>query len=164
MDYHLEPETLFTEPLMVMLPDGHRLADRAEVHVGELVDETIIGAASTDPEWNAFWELNVYRDDRPATIVNRTASALETQYKVPMGLGIVITVACARWRPFPGIRLVPIAGAAPNQVEVGWRDARESALVRSFVDVATKIRDTRPDLVKPLQEPDFTDRTMPLHL
>lgn len=153
-------ETLFTEPLMVMFPTDHRLADRTEVHVSDLVHETIIGASSKDPEWNAFWELDTYRDG-PTTITHRTASALESQYKVPLGLGIVVTTASARWLPFPGIRLLPIIGAAPNEVAVGWRAAGESALVRSFVDVATMIRDTRPDLVEPLQQPDFTDRTMP---
>ncbi|MFE3794159.1 LysR family transcriptional regulator [Nocardia tengchongensis] len=157
-------ETLFSEPLMVMLPEDHRLADRAEVSVRELVDEPIIGAAASDPEWNAFWELDAYRGGRRAPIVHRTASALESQYKVPLGLGIVVTVAAARWLPFPGIRLVPIADAAPNEVAVGWRDTRESALVRSFVDLATQIRDTRPDLVQPLQEPEFADRTMLLQL
>ncbi|WP_458686490.1 LysR family transcriptional regulator [Nocardia tengchongensis] len=157
-------ETLFTEPLMVMVPENHRLAGRTEVRVGELVNETIIGAAARDPEWNAFWELDAYRDGCPTTVTHRTGSALETQYKVPLGLGIVVTVACARWLPFPGIRLLPIIDAAPNEVAVGWHDARESALVRSFVDVATKIRDSRPDLVKLLQEPDFTNREMPFHL
>ncbi|MEU1431368.1 LysR family transcriptional regulator [Nocardia sp. NPDC005746] len=156
-------ETLFTEPLMVMLPTDHRLADRTQVHVADLVHETIIGASSKDREWNAFWELDAYRD-APATITHRTASALESQYKVPLGLGIVVTVAAARWLPFPGIRLVPITGAAPSEVAVGWRASGESALVRSFVDVATNIRDTRHDLVDPLQRPDFTDRTMPFRL
>ncbi|QVI21464.1 LysR family transcriptional regulator [Nocardia tengchongensis] len=42
-------ETLFSEPLMVMLPEDHRLADRAEVSVRELVDEPIIGAAALGP-------------------------------------------------------------------------------------------------------------------
>ncbi|MFE5284331.1 LysR family transcriptional regulator [Nocardia sp. NPDC056611] len=160
-DKGIHCETLFAEPLMVMLPTDHRLADHTQVHVGDLVDETMIGASSKDPEWNAFWELDAYRDGRPAPITHRTASALESQYKVPLGLGIVVTVAAARWLPFPGIRLVPITGAAPSEVAVGWRAAGESALVRSFVDVATKIRDTRHDLVDPLQRPDFTDRTMP---
>ncbi|MFE3101590.1 LysR substrate-binding domain-containing protein [Nocardia tengchongensis] len=160
-DNEIHCETLFSEPLMVMLPTDHRLAGRTTVQVRDLVDETIIGASAKDAEWNAFWELDAYRGGRPTTITHRTSSALETQYKVPRGLGIVVTVASARWLPFPGIRLLPIIDAAPNEVAVGWRGARESTLVRSFADVATKIRDTRHDLIDPLQQPDFGDRAMP---
>ncbi|MFE3259823.1 LysR family transcriptional regulator [Nocardia sp. NPDC059091] len=157
-------ETLFAEPLMVMVPAGHRLAARTEVFAHELLGEPLLGAATTDPVWNAFWELDSYRDGSPAQVVSRSNTLLEELHKVATGIGVALTVACARWIPFPGVRLLPIADAPPNEVAVGWRGAHESALVRSFVEVARGIRDTHPDLVALLQEPDFADCTVPPHL
>ncbi|MFE3225219.1 LysR family transcriptional regulator [Nocardia sp. NPDC059228] len=164
VDDGVQFETLFAEPLMVMLPTNHRLAERTEVFAHELLDEPLLGAATTDPVWNAFWELSAHRGGAPATVVSRSSSLLEELHKVATGVGIVLTVACARWIPFPGVRLLPIADVPPNEVAVGWRGAQESALVRSFVEVARCIRDTCPDLVAQLQEPDFTDCTVPPHL
>ncbi|MGW4353913.1 LysR substrate-binding domain-containing protein [Nocardia sp. NPDC004582] len=157
-------ETLFAEPLMVMLPTGHRLASRTEVFTHELLDEPMLGATTTDPAWNSFWELDAFRGGAPAPVISRSNSLLEELHKVATGVGIVLTVACARWIPFPGVRLLPIVDAPPNEVAVGWRVAQESALVRSFVEVARTIRDTHPDLVTRLQDPDFADCTVPPHL
>ncbi|GAB2544454.1 LysR family transcriptional regulator [Nocardia heshunensis] len=164
VDAGMQFETLFAEPLMVMVPTDHRLADRTEVFAHELLAEPLLGAVTTDPVWNAFWELDAFRDGSPAPVVSRSNSLLEELHKVATGVGVVLTVACARWIPFPGVRLLPIADVPPNEVAVGWHGAQESALVRSFVEVARGIRDTHPDLVAQLQEPDFTDCTVPPHL
>ncbi|MCP2290788.1 LysR family transcriptional regulator [Nocardia amikacinitolerans] len=157
-------ERLFTEPLIALLPTGHRLADREVVHAWELLDEALLGAMTTDPVWNAFWEMADYREGRPAPVVSRSNSLLEELHKVATGVGVVLTVACARWIPFPGVRMVPVADLPPNEVAVGWRAAQESPLVRSFVEVALTVRDAHPELVAQLQEPDFADCTVPPHL
>ncbi|WP_158675694.1 LysR family transcriptional regulator [Nocardia stercoris] len=157
-------ETLFTEPLMVMVPADHRLADRTEVFAHELLDEPLLGAATTDPVWNAFWELDAHRDEHRTGIVTRSNALLAELHKVATGAGVVITVACARWIPFPGISLIPIADTPPNEVAVAWREDHETPLVRSFVDIARTIRDSHPELVIQLQKPDFGDRTVPLRL
>ncbi|GAB2445257.1 LysR family transcriptional regulator [Nocardia tengchongensis] len=164
VDDGVQFETLFAEPLMVMLPTNHRLADRTQVFVHDLLDEPLLGASTTDPVWNAFWELNAYRGGTPAPVVSRSNSLLEELHKVATGVGVVLTVACARWIPFPGVRLLPIADVPPNEVAVGWRCAQESPLVRSFVEVARSTRDTHPELVTLLQKPDFADCTVPPHL
>ncbi|RMI31697.1 LysR family transcriptional regulator [Nocardia stercoris] len=157
-------ESLFAEPLMVMVPSSHRLAGRTEVFARDLLGEPLLGAVTTDPVWNAFWELTDHRNGVPAPVVSRSNSLLEELHKVATGVGIVLTVACARWIPFPGIRLVPIADVPPNEVAVGWRGSHETPLVRSFVQVARSIRDAHPELVEQLQKPDFTDCTVPPHL
>ncbi|RMI30120.1 LysR family transcriptional regulator [Nocardia stercoris] len=154
-------ETLFAEPLMVMVPADHRLAERTEVFAHELLDEPLLRAATTDPVWNAFWELNSHRGGGGAPSVARSNSLLK---EVATGTGVMLTVACARRIPFPGIRLVPIADTPPSEVAVGWREDSETPLVRSFVDIARTVRDSRPELVARLQKPDFADRTAPAHL
>lgn len=157
----VEFETLFAEPRVVMLRADHPLADRTSVGVVELIGEPILGAACTDAAWNAYWELDAHRDGVPARVVSRSTTVLEEYQKVAAGVGIVVTAACARWIPYPGVKLVPIADDAPNEVAVAWQRDNDSALVRSFLDIARDVRDARPDLVAKLQEPDLGDREMP---
>lgn len=154
-------EHLFTEPLVAMVRADHRLADRASVGVADLVDEPMFGAATADPVWNAYWELDEHRCGKPGRIVSRSTTLLEEYQKVAAGVGIVVTGACARWIPYPGVKLLPIADTEPSEVTVAWPRDTDSTLVRSFVDAARRVRDGRPDLVKRLQEPDLDERTMP---
>ncbi|MFC9787386.1 LysR family transcriptional regulator [Rhodococcus sp. NPDC127528] len=154
-------EHLFTEPLVAMVRDDHRLAARPDVAVAELLDEPIFGAACTDPLWNAYWELDDHRDGVPGQVVSRSASLLEEYQKVSAGVGIGVTAACARWIPFPGVTLVPIADVAPCEVSLAWPRENASKLVRSFVATARRVRDENPDLVDRLQTPDLTERAMP---
>ncbi|QLY29752.1 LysR family transcriptional regulator [Nocardia huaxiensis] len=160
----LEFERLFAEPLVVMLPVGHRLAGRAGVLAREIAEEPMLGASCSDPVWNAFWEFDIHREGRPAQIISRSSTLLEELHKVATGQGIVITVACVRWIPFPGVKLSPVIDAEPNEVAVGWRVDHRTALVRSFIDIARTVRDEHPELVAQLEEPDFLDCTLPLHL
>ncbi|RMI30494.1 LysR family transcriptional regulator [Nocardia stercoris] len=157
-------ESLFAEPVVVMVPTGHRLAERSSVHASDILGEPLLGATTADPIWNAFWELEAHRNGCPAPVVSRSNSLLEELHKVATGVGVVLTVACARWIPFPGVRLVPIVDVPPNEVVVGWCSGRETALVRSFVDIARTIRDSHPELVEALEQPDFSDCTVPAHL
>ncbi|MEV6660358.1 LysR substrate-binding domain-containing protein [Nocardia fluminea] len=163
-DHGIQFETLFTEPIMVVVPAGHRLAGLTEVSVRELLNEPLLGAANSDRVWNAFWELDAHRDGKAAPVVSRSTSLLEELHKVATGVGIVLTAACARWVPFPGVRLLHVVDAEPNEMAVAWRTDQETALVRSFVAVARQVRDAHPELVAQLREPDFTDRTLPPHL
>lgn len=155
---------LFDEPLAAMLPAAHPLAGRSGVTAREIAGEPLLGATCADPVWNAFWELDIHRDGQPARIVSRSGSLLEELQKVAAGVGVVVTVACARWIPYPGVRLVPIVDAAPNEVAVGWRVDHRTPLVRSFVEIACEMRDANPELVALLENPDFGDCTVPLHL
>lgn len=160
----LEFERLFAEPLAVMLPIDHPLADRAEVLAAEVAHDRLLGAACTDPVWNTFWELDVHRGGQPADIVSRSSTVLEELHKVSTGVGLVITAACARWISFPRVKLIPVIDAEPNEVAVGWRSDHRTTLVRSFVEIARTVRDANPDLVYQLEHPDFEDCTVPIHL
>lgn len=156
----VEFERLFNEPLVAMVRNDHPIANRASVRVEELLDEPMLGAACPDPIWNAYWEFDEYRAGKPAPIVSRSTTLLEEYQKIAAGVGMVVTVACARWIPYPGVKLIPIE-VPPNEVTVAWHRDNDSALVQSFVDAARQVRDARPDLVKRLEEPDLDERTMP---
>ncbi|SEK70456.1 LysR family transcriptional regulator [Rhodococcus maanshanensis] len=154
-------EHLFSEPLIAMVRADHPLADRASVEIPDLIDDLMLGAVTTDPAWNAFWEFDAHRGGKPGRIFSRSTTLLEEYQKVAAGVGIAATVAAARWIPYPGVKIVPIADAEPSEVALAWPRDNDSTLVRSFVDAAIRVRDGRPDLVKRLEEPDLDDRTMP---
>ncbi|MEU1431582.1 LysR family transcriptional regulator [Nocardia sp. NPDC005746] len=157
-DIGLRFEPLFQQPLMVMLPTNHRLADRDEIVAAELLDEPILSSAATDPTWNAFWQLDSHRGGSPAPVACRTKTLLEQLQQVATGAAIAMTVPCAAWIKFPGVRLVPVTDAAPNEVAVSWRAGHENTLVRSFLDIARRVRDENPGLLARLETPRRRDR------
>ncbi|MFE3003295.1 LysR family transcriptional regulator [Nocardia sp. NPDC059246] len=158
VDEGLRFEPLFAQPLMAMLPTHHRLADRAEVTVAELLDDPILASGPSDPVWNAFWRLESHREGRPAPAVFPVRTLLEELHQVATGAGIAITVPCAGWIRFPGVRVVPVTDAAPCEVAVCWRAAHQTPLVRSFVDVARRVRAASPDLIARLETPHRRER------
>ncbi|WP_051179892.1 LysR family transcriptional regulator [Nocardia concava] len=153
VDAGLRFEPLFTQPLMVMLPAHHRLADRDEVTAAELLEDPILASGPTDPVWNAFWRLDSHREGRPASIALEVKTLLEELHQVATGAGIALTVPCAAWIKFPGVRVIPVTDAAPSEVAVCWRTGHQSPLVQSFVEVARRVRDANPDLVARLRAP-----------
>ncbi|MEU1207522.1 LysR substrate-binding domain-containing protein [Nocardia sp. NPDC005825] len=152
VDDGLRFEPLFRQPLMAMLPARHRLAARTEVSAAELLDDPILASGPADPVWNAFWRLESHRDGRSAPAVHAVKTLLEELHQVATGTGIAMTVPCAAWIKWPGVRVIPVIDAAPNEVAVCWRAGSRSPLVRSFVEVARRVRDENPDLVARLQE------------
>ncbi|RMI27683.1 hypothetical protein EBN03_33240 [Nocardia stercoris] len=137
-------ETLFAEPLMVMVPANHRLAQRTEVFAHELLDEPLLGAATTDPVWNAFWELAAHRDGRRAPVVTRSNSLLEELHKAATGVGVVVTVASAPaesrcpgfgWcrSPTPRRTRSPSAGAATTRPRWSARSSTSRARCATLI-------------------------------
>jgi DNA-binding transcriptional LysR family regulator len=138
-------EQLFVEPLVLMLPAGHRLADRRAVGVQEILDEPLAIGRTADATWRAFWTLAEHRDGA-ATVVRETSSQTEELEVVASGVACAITVAgAARYTAHPRVRYVPIEGAGGVALGVGWREPNE--LVDRFVEVARDVRDTEPDLL-----------------
>lgn len=151
-------ERLFAQPLMAMLPARHHLADRDEVAAAELLDQPILSSAASDSIWNAFWQLDAHRAGHPAPVSCRVKTLLEALHQVAIGTGIAVTVPCAAWINFPGVRLVPVRDAARNEVAVCWREDQNSPLVRAFVEIARRVRDSNRDLVDRLETPYDSDR------
>lgn len=157
----LQVRTLFAEPLVLAVPDGHRLADHPSVRVEDLLDEPLLGSATTDPVWNAFWELDTHRDGVPAQVVSRSSTLLEEFMKVASGVGVVITTAAARWVPHPGVVLVPIADAPRSALAVARPADVSTPLAESFMEVAAMVRERNPRVIALLETPDYADSTVP---
>lgn len=127
--------TLTTEPRVACLPDSHRLADRDEISIAEILDEPIIGAPG-EGVWRDYWLACDYRDGKPPPVVAEVATFETELQAVASGRGISITAeAAARFYARPGIRFPRIADIAPCEVAVALPQ-RPTPTAGAFAEVA----------------------------
>ena len=82
-------QALRAEPLILLAPKGHPLAQRREVAVAEVLDETFIGFhRSIDPAWAGFWSLDDHRDGQAPHVVGEATNAQQRFAMLAAGLGI----------------------------------------------------------------------------
>jgi DNA-binding transcriptional LysR family regulator len=127
--------TLATEPRVACLPDSHRLAEREEVSVHELLDEPIIAAPGAGT-WRDYWLCCEYRDGRPPRVVGEAATFEGELQAVASGRGISITAeAAGRFYARPGLRFPRIADIPPCEVAVALPPDPTPA-ARAFAEIA----------------------------
>ncbi|WP_037855501.1 LysR family transcriptional regulator [Streptomyces sp. NRRL S-340] len=152
----LSTEPLFTEPLVVELPAGHRLAQRERVHIAELAAERLLiddvpGRRDDSPASTGFAAP-------PASPASRglTASAAspeehagppvpgarnieELLEHVAAGRGVVVVpLSTALYFARPDITHVLVDGLAPSHVCLAWRSSRRGALVTEYAGIARR--------------------------
>lgn len=127
--------TLATEPRVACLPESHRLAERDEVSVYELLDEPIIAAPGHGP-WRDYWLCSEYRGGSEPPVVGEEATFEGELQAVASGRGISITAhAAARFYARPGLRFPRISDIPPCEVAVALPpDATPAA--RVFAGIA----------------------------
>jgi LysR family hydrogen peroxide-inducible transcriptional activator len=120
-DHHLSVETLFTEPLLLVVGKNHRIATRSEISINDLAEETFISlgdASSLAAQTRVFFGDHHFQP----RIGYRCAQVATLKLFTSLGLGISILPQLAR---LPGDRdsltYLRITGTAPT---------RELAIVR----------------------------------
>ncbi len=119
---------LFTEPFLVALPAGHRLAGKEEISEADLTGEPLIwhGDASTRPT------RLPYPDPRL-----RVRGADEKLEHVAAGRGITFVASSeSLFYSRPDISYVPVRDLAPDQVGVAMAASRPSRLADAFFAAA----------------------------
>lgn len=132
----LEMRPLFQEPRVVMLPAGHRLADKASVTVGDLAAEHLLQDPDAVPEWRDV-ALESRGDRRPEVPpIHQVEEKLEL---VASGAGIcVIPLSTAGFYTRPDVIALPVEDIGPNKVALAWVASRRSPLVHDFVQAAAQ--------------------------
>ena len=131
----LATEPLLTEPQVVALPAGHRLAGRDEVHIAELAAEHML-----------LDDVLGLRDGSPASPEEHSGlpvlgarSIEELLEHVAAGRGVVvIPLSAARYFARPDITHVLVDGVEPSHVCLAWRSSRRGALISEYVDIARR--------------------------
>lgn len=129
----LKVTTLFEEPRVVVLPSGHRLASKEEVHLSDLAGETLLQPHKAVPEWQALTGDAAPRDEGgPAP------PAVEEKLEhVASGSGIVVLPAStAGFYQRPDVVAVSIADLGPTRVALAWDATRRSRLISEFAALA----------------------------
>ncbi|WP_446033808.1 LysR family transcriptional regulator [Streptomyces olivaceus] len=131
----LSVEPLFSEPRVVELPAGHRLAQRDTVHIADLVTERMLLGGVPER-----------RDGSPASPEEQAEvpvlgarSIEELLEHVAAGRGVVVVpLSTALYFARPDITHVLVDDLAPSPVCLAWRSSRHDALVEEYVDIVRR--------------------------
>jgi DNA-binding transcriptional LysR family regulator len=127
--------TLVREPRVACVADSHRLADREEISVDDVLDEPII-AAPGEGVWRDYWLCSEYRHGEPPPVVGEAATFEAELQAVASGRGISVTAeAAARFYARPGLRFPRIADIPPCEVAVAL-PPDPTPTARLFAEVA----------------------------
>ncbi|MCZ4602329.1 LysR substrate-binding domain-containing protein [Streptomyces sp. Lzd4kr] len=131
----LEVHPLFQEPRVVMVPIGHRLADRPSVTVKDLAAEHLLQDPNAVPEWRDV-ALELQSGERPEVpVIHQVEEKLEL---VAAGAGIcVLPLSTANFYTRPDVIPLPVDDLGPNEVALAWVAARRSPLIRDFAEAAS---------------------------
>ncbi|MCK9239474.1 LysR substrate-binding domain-containing protein [Desulfocurvus sp.] len=125
-----------SEPYVLALPEGHRLAARAVVPLADLDGEPLlIFQRHANPQLydaivGAFSEAGVCPDLLHVSLVKHTTTAL-----VAAGLGVTLLPRGMVSVPRAGVHIRPLEGRLPLVTfSVAWNPENETPLVRRFVE------------------------------
>jgi DNA-binding transcriptional LysR family regulator len=112
---------LDAEDWVACLPRDHRLAQRADLSISELLDDPIVVAPGTAGVWRDYWMAIDARDGKPPTIAAVADTYEAETTTIARGLGISFTSeASARLYDRPGIVYVPITDRPRNYTALAW--------------------------------------------
>ncbi|MFF1561165.1 LysR family transcriptional regulator [Streptomyces sp. NPDC058279] len=127
---------LMEDPLYAVLPEGHRLADRATLDLAELAAEPwVLGCLKTE----AYLRRYAERAGFDPQVRGTTTDYFFARSLVASGLGLSLIPSIALAPPVPGLRAVPLEAPTPTRhIGVATLGSR-----RDQPEVATLIRALR---------------------
>jgi DNA-binding transcriptional LysR family regulator len=130
----LEMAVVAEESWVACLPRSHRLANRSELRIEELLDEPIIAAPQSAGHWRDYWLAADARQGKPPIIAAEAATYEAETTMVARGVGLSFTTSSMiRLYDRPGIQFVPIIDRPTSYTAVAWRPERLSTAMRPLV-------------------------------
>ena len=151
----LDSQPIRTSPLVAVMNAEHRLADRSELRVADVLEETFPGVVEwCDPGWLAYWGLDGYRGG-PARRTDDEAITPEEVASIVASGRAITTVPEIVAVPFAhlGIRAIPLLDAAPAVLQLVWPEGAATPLVRDLVALAREVHDFPVDPTGPEPPP-----------
>lgn len=135
----LARRTLLTERVCAVLPSGHPLADREQLHLAELADEPwVLTERASWPPWRRRRNEVFRRAGFEPKIVQRASSVQNLLGLVAAGLGVTRLTESSHSLRRSGVKFVPLAGdTAPT--ELVWLPSAEKPALRRLIEVVTKL-------------------------
>ena len=136
--------TLREEPRVVLLARTHPLAERDELTVADVVEETFVGVdPSVDPDWGGFWSLDDYRGSPAAHTRDHAKNAQEMLASLASGEAITTapgSVAAMMLTDLSGIVALRLTDASPAVITLSGHADRNNSLVAEVLAYARGLK------------------------
>ncbi|HYF16361.1 MAG TPA: LysR family transcriptional regulator [Ramlibacter sp.] len=130
-----------SEPIVVGLPKGHRLARRKRVACADLRDEPLVtGQPSRAPGFYRRMFGQIW-GERPPKVVLQEPDEEHMLRSVAAGRGVtVFTQSRSTTIQVPGVVVRPLVEPQPRaELGLAWMESNTSPLLRAFLDVARSL-------------------------
>lgn len=135
----LEVEEILREPVAAVLPDGHPLADRAQLTLQDLAQESwVLTERNSWPPWHEKYDADFARAGYAPRVVERGTSPQNLLALVAAGVGVSRLPMSSRSLRDGGVTFVPLQDDDASVVLVTRPDASNPAL-RSLREVLDEI-------------------------
>jgi DNA-binding transcriptional LysR family regulator len=125
----LATEVVLREPVAAVLPEGHPLADRAELTLADLADEPwVLTPRASWPPWHRSYDEDFARAGYRPRVVQRGTTPQGLLALVAAGVGVTRLTLSSRSLRDSGVVFVPLAGDDAYVVLVWRADALNPAL------------------------------------
>jgi len=145
-DCHTRP--IWTEPLMAILPDGHRLAGQLAITWADLVGETfLVRHGGTGPQAHDHIVLRLAGRWPAPSILRFDVERATLLSMVGQGFGVTIAGAATALLPTSGVALLSFADEPkPITFSAVWSPSNRSAALRNLLTLASDMgRPVRTD-------------------
>jgi DNA-binding transcriptional LysR family regulator len=136
-------QPLRSEPRVAVLPESHPLAERGELEVADVLDETFVGYdPAVQPLWAGFWRLDDHRGKEPAQSFEHAMTAPKLFATIASCRGITTVPACQAamiQRLLRGVVAIPLRDARPAVIGLVWHGRNHNPLVHSLASVARRL-------------------------
>ncbi|MGD9526909.1 LysR substrate-binding domain-containing protein [Pseudonocardia sp.] len=135
----LEVRVVRTEPLAVVLPDGHRLADAESVRLADLADEDVVAfSAAAGSALRALLDAScLARGFRPR-VVHEARSTATLLGLVAAGVGCTVLPLAAREGAAAGVTVRPFADGIDVEIAMVWRRGEPRRNVLTVVEAVLR--------------------------
>jgi LysR family transcriptional regulator, benzoate and cis,cis-muconate-responsive activator of ben and cat genes len=149
-----EPEVrvqaLRTEPRAVVAPKTHPLAQRGELTVAEVLDETFISYhPAVQPMWAGFHSLDDHRGTPAPRMTADRAVTPSQMFRIIATRQAITAIpasdAAILLKVLRGVVAIPLRDAHPAVLSLVWRRSNHNSLVQALAMLAASLRDGGAD-------------------
>lgn len=141
LDESFDYEVVLTEPRVVGMAAGHRLAGHEVLTLADIADEPLMWTRRAPQAWVDWWAVNPRPDGRSPVWGPENDNVEEMLETVATGAAVCIGPASmAEFYGRPDLAWRPLTDAEPLRVAIAWPAASTSRLVGDFLSIVQKLR------------------------
>jgi DNA-binding transcriptional LysR family regulator len=140
----VETELLRYEPRVVVMARTHPLAERSELAVADVLEETFCGThPACEPVRSGFWRLDDHRGGAGRVSADRAMNPQEVLSVVATGRALWTAAASTSvfLTALPAVVAVPLSDASPVALSLAWRGEQRNPQVSALARMARTISD-----------------------